>query len=170
MVASSITSSASWRRPDPMGIRALFLVAPVLALAACAPADEEERGSPSLPLGYELASAKDAVPSEAGLTPVIDLSVADLRGRLAQGNVRLIDVRTAEEVAEGKIPGAEHIALDDFDPAKLDLADGREVILYCRSGRRSGIAGERLAQHTGKPAKHLAGGINAWREAGGATD
>jgi len=84
---------------------------------------------------------------------------------MAGGNVRLIDVRTDAEVAEGAIPGAEHIALDQFDPAKLDLSDGREVVLYCRTGRRSAIAGERLAAATGKPVEHLAGGIIAWEEA-----
>ena len=96
---------------------------------------------------------------------VIDLSVAELRTRLERGNVRLIDVRTDEEVAKGMISGAEHIALDRFDPATLDLSDGREVILYCRSGRRSAIAAERLAAQTGKPSVHLAGGILAWRSA-----
>lgn len=96
---------------------------------------------------------------------VIDLTVEQLAERLERGDIRLIDVRTAEEVAEGSISGAEHVALDDFDPAKLDL-DDREVVLYCRSGRRSGIAAERLAEFTGEPAGHLAGGIVAWKEAG----
>ncbi|QFT78939.1 rhodanese-like domain-containing protein [Erythrobacter sp. THAF29] len=153
-----------------MRITAILLVVPALALSACAPTDEGERNSSPLPLGYELASAKTAVSIEGDQALVIDLTVDELMDHLAQGNVRLIDVRTAEEVAEGRIPGAEHIALADFDPAKLDLSDGREVIVYCRSGRRSGIAGKRLAQHTGKPAKHLAGGIKAWREAGGSID
>ena len=84
---------------------------------------------------------------------------------MKDGNIRLIDVRTDEEVAEGAIPGAEHIALDEFDPAKLDLSDGREVITYCRSGRRSGIAAERLSKFTKKPTRHLEGGITAWEKA-----
>lgn len=82
------------------------------------------------------------------------------------GKARLIDVRTDEEVAEGMIPGAEHIALDKFDPAKLDLSDGREPILYCRSGRRSEQAAEKLSKFTGEPTRHLKGGIVAWRDAG----
>jgi rhodanese-related sulfurtransferase len=84
---------------------------------------------------------------------------------IAEGSVRLIDVRRDDEWAEGRIEGAEHIPLDQFDPASLDLSDVREVVLYCRSGRRSGIAAEQLAKHTGKPAKHLEGGILAWQEA-----
>lgn len=110
-----------------------------------------------------------AADTEAGAiaapAALIDLSPAELAARMAAGNVRLIDVRTDVEVAEGAIPGAEHIALDRFDPAKLDLSDGREVVLYCRTGRRSAIAGERLAAATGKPVEHLAGGIIAWDEA-----
>lgn len=103
--------------------------------------------------------------SEALTAEVRNLTAEQLKAKMERGNVRLIDVRTAKEVAEGIIPGAEHIALDDFEPAALDLSDGRDVVLYCRSGRRSGIAAERLAEHTGEPATHLAGGINAWREA-----
>ncbi|MET4131590.1 rhodanese-related sulfurtransferase [Porphyrobacter sp. MBR-155] len=145
-------------------LRLIPVVPIALGLAACGASDRDD--SSSAPLGVELAMAADA---EAGAiaapAALIDLSPAELAARMAAGNVRLIDVRTDAEVAEGAIPGAEHIALDRFDPAKLDLSDGREVVLYCRSGRRSAIAGERLADATGKPVEHLAGGIIAWDEA-----
>ncbi len=122
-----------------------------------------------MPSGYELAltADPDSGSKETSEAAIVELSVDDLRTKLEAHNVRLIDVRRDEEVALGVIPGAEHIALDAFDPAQLDLSDGREVVLYCRSGRRSGIAAERLAAHTGAPAQHLAGGILAWQEAGG---
>lgn len=155
--------------------RLALLVSPALLLAACGNAADQARdperehdNAPATPLGAELATAKDAdanagAPAGAGM---IDLTPQELAARLAGGNVRLIDVRTDAEVAEGMIPGAEHIALDRFDPAKLDLSDGREVVLYCRSGRRSTLAGEKLAAATGKPVEHLAGGILAWEAAG----
>lgn len=109
----------------------------------------------------------DAAPADAAPAATTEtLDVGTLSGLLDEGNIRLIDVRTDEEVAEGMIPGAEHIALDSFDPAQLDLSDGLEVVLYCRSGRRSAIAAERLAAFTAKPAKHLEGGILAWEGAG----
>lgn len=141
----------------------------VLAIAACAPGEAEEGDSGRSPIGYELAMAKagpEGMPAQEE-PDVVDLSAEDLRKRIEAGNVRLVDVRTDEEVAQGTIPGAEHIPLDDFDPAQLDLDDDREVILYCRSGRRSGMAAEKLAAFTGRPAEHLAGGIIAWKEAGG---
>ncbi len=132
-----------------------------LALAACSgEKDKTKQPRAPIPSGFELASA--TVPDMQAEPQVIDLTPTDLRALRAQGNVRLIDVRRDDEVALGMIEGAEHIPLDQFDPAALDLSDGREVVLYCRSGGRSTLAGQRLAEHTGKPAKHLAGGYLAW--------
>ena len=157
---------------------ALPLAPLVLLLAACGDARDEgkKRDSPAAPLGFELAFAATGASGADGDTPaasaaatpapLIALTPEELAARLSQGNVRLIDVRTDAEVAEGTIPGAEHIALDQFDPARLDLSDGREVVLYCRSGRRSAMAGEKLAAATGKPVDHLEGGILAWEAAG----
>jgi len=156
---------------------ALPLAPVLLALAACGdgPHPDEKREAPSAPLGFELAfagaeaagAADDAVGTTAvPASPLIDLTPEELAARLATGKVRLIDVRTDAEVAEGVIPGAEHIPLDRFDPAALGPDDGRSVVLYCRSGRRSAMAGEKLAETTGKPAEHLAGGILAWEESG----
>ncbi|MDP5103787.1 MAG: rhodanese-like domain-containing protein [Erythrobacter sp.] len=160
---------------------ALLAVSTLLALAACG--DERgvggERGSPSAPVGFELALAgtatgaaadTDAADAAAAAATIIDLSPEELAARIKAGNVRLIDVRTDAEVAEGMIPGAEHIPLDQFDPANLDLSDGREVVLYCRSGRRSAIASEKLVAATGQPAEQLAGGILAWEAAGQAVE
>lgn len=144
--------------------RILSLALLTLAASACAPEGEgEEKGSTPLPLGFELAVAQ-AAENDSPIS-VVDLSVSDLKAKLAKQNVRLIDIRTSEEVATGTITGAEHIEMDEFDPTVLDQADGREVVLYCRSGRRSRILGEQLAAQTGKQVKHLSGGIVAWRAA-----
>jgi rhodanese-related sulfurtransferase len=156
---------------------ALPLAPLLLALAACGDSEHEtatQREASPAPFGFELAMAGtvgsgDQAAPPAPMTspaPLVALSPQGLAARIKDGNVRLIDVRTDAEVAEGTIPGAEHIALDRFDPAALDLSDGREVVLYCRSGRRSAIAAEKLAAATGNPAEHLDGGILAWEAAG----
>ena len=150
----------------------LLPLAPLmLALAACGgePGEGGQGDAPAGPLGFELAMA--ATPGDAAVpvpapAPLVSLSPEELAEKIKAGDVRLIDVRTDEEVAEGTIPGAEHIALDRFDPAAIDTDDGREVVLYCRSGRRSAIAAEKLAEATGAPATHLEGGIIAWEAAG----
>ena len=162
--------------------RLALLLSPALLLAACSAEQEQakpRKDAPSMPFGFELAAAglssaaiadddtaeADNVPAPAPL-PMIDLTPEQLAERLKAGNIRLIDVRTDEEVAQGMIPGAEHIPLSQFDPAKLSPDDGRAVVLYCRSGRRSTIAGEKLAAALGKPVEHLVGGILAWEQAG----
>lgn len=121
-----------------------------LALAACE-ADAQQ--------------ADDSTSVAGNAVAVETVTVAELSEMMENASIRLIDVRTDEEVEDGIIPGAEHIELDEFDPAKLDMSDGREIVLYCRSDRRSGIAAEQLSKFTGKPARHLDGGILAWEEA-----
>ena len=153
MAASSITCCANWRRKMKAATLALLIPAG-LTLAACEAATPD-KSKEAEPVSFDLPE----------LATVEDLTVDQLVELQAQSDVRLIDVRRDDEVAEGIIPGAEHIVLDEFDPEQLDLSDGREVVLYCRSGRRSGLAAEKLAAFTGKPARHLEGGIIAWKEA-----
>lgn len=165
-----------------MTARLALLASPALLLAACGEAQGQggKGDGPSAPLGFELAMASTGASTGAGTSasaagggaanapaaPMIDLTPQQLAERIKAGKVRLIDVRTDAEVAEGTIPGAEHIPLDKFDPAKLGADDGREVVLYCRSGRRSAMAGAMLADITGQPVQHLAGGMLAWEAAG----
>lgn len=150
--------------------RLILLLSPALLLAACGDTQEHggSRDASSAPLGFELAAAAtgDDAAAPSAAAPMIDLTPEQLAERIKAGNVRVIDVRTDAEVAEGTIPGAEHIPLDRFDPAKLGAEDGREIVLYCRSGRRSAMAGAMLAEVTGQPVQHLAGGITAWEAAG----
>ena len=54
----------------------------------------------------------------------------------------VIDVRTAEEFAAGHLDNAINIPFEEI-AAKintLDIAKDTQIVLYCRSGRRSGIA------------------------------
>lgn len=63
------------------------------------------------------------------------------------GDYIILDVRRADEFAEGHIPGAINIANEDIGDSKPDaLADADQVIyVYCRSGRRSKEASAKLA-------------------------
>ena len=53
-----------------------------------------------------------------------------------------IDVRTAEEFASGHVVGALHIPHDQMEARWEELAayKDKDLVLYCRSGRRSGLA------------------------------
>jgi rhodanese-related sulfurtransferase len=94
------------------------------------------------------------------------LDASQLKSLLDAGEVVLIDVRTPYEFADGRIPGALNAPLTHFDPAAIPVDNSREVILYCGSSRRSGIAAEQLAEERGTIVRHLAGGIASWVDAG----
>jgi len=53
----------------------------------------------------------------------------------------IVDVRTNGEFAEGHYPGAINIPLDTVEDRLAEFGDRQgPIIVYCRSGRRSGIA------------------------------
>ena len=79
---------------------------------------------------------------------------------------QLVDVRTTEERAAGRIPGdAAHIPFEELYARASELDKGTPVVFYCRSGDRSASAADAFAA-SGYDAASLAGGIVAWEEAG----
>ena len=58
----------------------------------------------------------------------------------------LIDVRTPIEFDQGHLDGAINIPYDQLKTRIAEIGDdrGREIVLYCRSGRRSEIGGKTL--------------------------
>ncbi|NNK92506.1 MAG: rhodanese-like domain-containing protein, partial [Acidimicrobiia bacterium] len=61
---------------------------------------------------------------------------------------QLIDVRQPEEVrSTGVIPGAVNIPLGEIPGRLAEIDPGRPVALVCRSGGRSGSAGQFLAMN-----------------------
>lgn len=84
---------------------------------------------------------------------------------MTQKDVRLIDVRTAEEYAEGHLFGAENIDVKAADFAERIKGIEGSVAVYCRGGHRSLKAAEQLAAG-GCTVYNLDGGILAWQKAG----
>ena len=86
---------------------------------------------------------------------------------IEEPNVVVLDVRTADEYAEGHIVGAINIdqGQDDFlSKAKAALPASVTIAVYCRSGRRSANAAGKLAG-AGYKCVNLQGGIVAWQDA-----
>ncbi|MDY6242006.1 MAG: rhodanese-like domain-containing protein [Prevotella sp.] len=78
--------------------------------------------------------------------------------------VTLVDVRTAEEYAEGHIPDALNIDVlqDDFtQKATARLPKDRRVAVYCRSGKRS-LKAAALLVKAGYKVVNLKGGWLEW--------
>ena len=74
----------------------------------------------------------------------------------------IVDVRTAEEFAAGHFPGAINIPHGDIIQGIREYNVGKDqtVLLYCRSGNRSGQAEGRLQSAGFSGAKNV-GGLNA---------
>jgi rhodanese-related sulfurtransferase len=91
------------------------------------------------------------------------ISTTDLRKRLSQGEqITIIDVREAEEVAEGMIPGAIHIPLGEIPSRYNEIQQKEDIILVCRSGKRSQKAYEFLQAQGFKNLFNLDGGMLQW--------
>ncbi len=98
------------------------------------------------------------------------ITVEQLKQRLDAGEkIHLLDVREDHERAEYNIGGV-HIPLGRVQAMQLDDIDGwknDEVVVYCRSGNRSGMASLFLEQVGFKNVVNLTGGMLAWREKNG---
>ncbi len=83
------------------------------------------------------------------------------------GNMALIDVRTAEEYADGHLRNASNVDwyADDFlSQIQSAYPSQTPLAIYCRSGRRSADAAKKLAK-AGYTVYNLLGGYLAWTEA-----
>lgn len=97
-----------------------------------------------------------------------DADVQTFKSLTEGQDIVLLDVRTAEEFAEGHIEGAINIDQGQsgfMEIAKAALPKDKTIAIYCRSGRRSANAAERLAAE-GYKCVNLKGGILAWKKAG----
>lgn len=107
-----------------------------------------------------------------GFSDIAKITPADAARLVADGKAVLVDVREPSEWHESGVAApAVLLAKSDFDGAMADnwksfLAGNgdKEIILYCRSGKRAGIVGEALAKSGHKVAN--AGGFKDWQEAG----
>lgn len=90
------------------------------------------------------------------------ITTDEVLSRLNQAeSLNLIDVREAEELAMGKIPGVIHIPLALLPFRMQELNKEAEYIIVCRSGARSGRATNYLNYH-GYKAKNMVGGMIEW--------
>lgn len=120
-------------------------------------------------------TAQDAV--QNAKTHIREIGPKELLA-LQRAGAPVIDVREPAELAEGKIPGAINIprGLLEFEidghPAVNGVKDPalghreQPVIVYCRSGGRSALAADALRRLGFAQPLSLAGGFQAWLDAG----
>lgn len=117
-------------------------------------------------LSHLLASAAFALAAEAP-----KISPKDAAQLVAEGKAVLVDCREPSEWAEtGVAAPAALLPKSDFDGAQaqwkefLAKHEGKQILVYCRSGRRSGLVAAALAEKGVKAAN--VGGLQDWTAAG----
>jgi len=113
-----------------------------------------------------LALALAAAPSVTAQSE--DIAASEMQERIENGTAPVIlDVRTAEEFEEGHLPGAINISHDELGDrlGELGIELGDELVVYCRSGRRAGVAEELLGGAGYTNVRDLEGHWLEWVEA-----
>ncbi|HSD53360.1 MAG TPA: rhodanese-like domain-containing protein [Burkholderiales bacterium] len=105
---------------------------------------------------------------EAADTARIDAQALLERIENRDADLLVLDVRTAQEYAEGHVPGAVNIHYTHL-PARiseLPWAASRDIVLYCTVGVRAERAANRLREHGYLRLLHLDGDMRGWRKRG----
>lgn len=136
------------------GLLGVLVVGPVLAqMQQIAPAPPVQK--PAVTLAPQAAQV-------AQLSPQALLEMQANK----DASLFLLDVRTPDEFSAGHIPGAVNIPYDQVAARLGEIPKGDEVVLYCHSGRRAGLAAEVLAANGYTKLAHLQGDMQGWQSAG----
>ena len=140
-------------------ILAILMLA--VTLTACG---MEEAADDSMILNETTETMETTETTEDVLVPYEQITAEDAKKLMdTESDYIIVDARTEEEYAEGHIPGA--ILIPEYeiaDRAQSELPDKDQLILvYCRSGRRSKIASQALADLGYTNVKEF-GGIIDW--------
>jgi rhodanese-related sulfurtransferase len=93
---------------------------------------------------------------------VAEITPTEFVARRERGeSLTLLDVREDWELGVASVPDVVHIPMGEVADRLAELDRGREVVVLCRSGRRS-LQVANFLQQNGFRAVNLAGGILAW--------
>jgi thioredoxin len=108
----------------------------------------------------EVAAAQESAaaggPDEVGLD---DFAAAHSQGAY------VLDVREPDEVAQGRVPGAVHIPMNDVPARESELPTDQPVFVICAAGGRSRQVVDHLRAR-GLQAVNVAGGTSGWAQRG----
>jgi rhodanese-related sulfurtransferase len=92
---------------------------------------------------------------------VSEVTPEEARRLVERGAVEVVDCRTDAEWEVWRLPRARLMPLDELRERARGLDQGREYLVYCRTGRRS-LAAAFLLRQMGLKARVLSGGIAGW--------
>jgi hydroxyacylglutathione hydrolase len=118
--------------------------------------------------GYLLADVDRWASEGAVVEKIPQLSVSELKDRIAAGNLQVLDVRRPNEYESGHVPGASHSPLSVLEKniSSLDLKADQETAVICAGGYRSSAAASLMQKHGFTNLINVTGGTTAWVNAG----
>lgn len=91
------------------------------------------------------------------------VSNEELQKRIGSNEkVTVLDVREPAEYTFGRIPGAKHISLGELASRIHELNPDEEIHVVCRTGNRSDMASQLLAEKGFKHVKNVVPGMSEW--------
>lgn len=101
-----------------------------------------------------------------------EMNVHALQQRIGKETAVVVDVRTPGEFAQGHVPGAVNIPLQELKAraGELEAYRGQEIAVICAVGGRSATATSFLATEGWPQVYNVQGGTRAWVEAGYPTE
>lgn len=104
------------------------------------------------------------MPPYSGTQSTVTISVQETYKKLNDTSIVILDVRTAQEHANERIAETLVIPVQELNEriSELEQYQSKKIIVYCRSGNRSGRATTILRNH-GFDAVNMSGGILRWK-------
>tara|TARA_B100000530_G_scaffold293791_1_gene211460 strand:- start:199 stop:519 length:321 start_codon:yes stop_codon:yes gene_type:complete len=94
-----------------------------------------------------------------------EITVAELKNKFDNNDdFMLLDVRNIQEVLYSKIENSVHIPMNEIVNRMNELDPNKEIIIQCKSGKRSARVCEYLMTQNFNNVKNLTGGIIAWAD------
>lgn len=93
---------------------------------------------------------------------VVNITINELKSKIQDENIQLIDVRTADEYKTHHKKPFINIPLSELDNRFYELDKKTEVVLICQSGIRSKQASRILKKHGFEHITNVKGGLSAW--------
>ncbi len=135
-----------------VGYRWIVLGVLALSLVGCG------RAAASVETPVAVVDSREGLP--------VDLTHEAVQRLHVEDEVVIIDVRQEWEYAQGHIPGAQLLPLNELPERLAEVPRDERVVIVCRSGNRSDQARRLLTREGFDSVHNMLGGMQAWQNAG----
>lgn len=145
-----------------------FLMLLALLFSCSSPEQSETQETTELTENNIVTEPSRGVEASQPAVGFINVDAVTFSEKMSANPGVLLDVRTPEEVAEGKLAGSMAINYNDenFAESLNKLDPNQPVYVYCAAGGRSSKTATILSEKGFKLVYNLDGGITAWEKAG----